>query len=447
MPTRRLEKCGVQRSCCSAASRSRRVLLQLKRPPSGSAIFPTSRTCRPWSRITFAGKGKGWFEERLGPGVKIEWYRLQRRPERHGGDLRQFDRPDLCRPQSGAQRLCQIARGRGPHRRRRRQRRRGAGGAGRMPPLRQACRFPRQENRARRSSATRRTWRRAPGLSAGGLQHHPDRRRRAGGADQPIPISSPCSRAKQLDAVWTVEPWVSRLELGGAAARCWSRRRTPSRPCWCRSVEFLRKQPRRWCAKRFVAAHRELTEWIKAEPGRGAAPGPRRAAGRDPDSTCRPELVARAWSRIDHHRRRRRARRSKRFVTSAQHGRLSARRARSVRPDRGSLDAEAARPDFVVGTPAKLPRRRASEVVHIAAAARARAGRRVPRGRRGRVRLPRRAERLRQVHAARHHRRPRPCRTRAACSPTASRSQGPGGSGWSCSRNRRCFPGSTCSAT
>ena len=35
-------------------------------------------------------QGKGWFEQRLGPGVKIEWFVYNAGPERDGGDLRQL---------------------------------------------------------------------------------------------------------------------------------------------------------------------------------------------------------------------------------------------------------------------------------------------------------------------------------------------------------------------
>ena len=57
---------------------------------------------------------------------------LQCRAERDGGDLRQRDRHDLCRPEPGDQRLCPLARRRGPRRRRRGERRLGARRAGRQ---------------------------------------------------------------------------------------------------------------------------------------------------------------------------------------------------------------------------------------------------------------------------------------------------------------------------
>ena len=48
-------------------------------------------------------QGKGWFEERLGSNVEIQWFTLQRGTIGDGGDLRRFDRPDLCRAESGAE--------------------------------------------------------------------------------------------------------------------------------------------------------------------------------------------------------------------------------------------------------------------------------------------------------------------------------------------------------
>ena len=80
------------------------------------------------------------------------------------------------------------------------------------------------------------------------------------------------------------------------------------------SAGFLAKN--RDLAKRFVAAHRELTEWIRKNPEEA-----QRLAREELQASFRvdmsPELVARAWSRmVDHADTTRAAFQS--FVTSAQ---------------------------------------------------------------------------------------------------------------------------------
>jgi NitT/TauT family transport system substrate-binding protein len=97
-------------------------------------------------------------------------------------------------------------------------------------------------------------------LTAGGL-----RVTVTGGDAQVIPTANPDQlslfKTRQLDGVWTVEPWVSRLETeaGGVVLVEESDAITT---VVVSSARFLHE--RRDLARRFVAAHRELTEWIKA---------------------------------------------------------------------------------------------------------------------------------------------------------------------------------------
>jgi NitT/TauT family transport system substrate-binding protein len=70
-------------------------------------------------------------------------------------------------------------------------------------------------------------------LIAGGL-----RVTQTGGDAQVLPTANPDQlslfQRRQLDAVWTVEPWVSRLEAE-AGGRVWWRSARRSRPCWSRA--------------------------------------------------------------------------------------------------------------------------------------------------------------------------------------------------------------------
>jgi NitT/TauT family transport system substrate-binding protein len=78
-------------------------------------------------------------------------------------------------------------------------------------------------------------------------------------------------RRGTIDAVWTIEPWVSRLVLEAGAkvyfeeSAVWPE--TDGRYVTTHlvsSVAFLEQQPA--LLKKFLAAHVELTEWIRANP-------------------------------------------------------------------------------------------------------------------------------------------------------------------------------------
>jgi NitT/TauT family transport system substrate-binding protein len=130
-------------------------------------------------------------------------------------------------------------------------------------------------------------------LVAGGL-----RITQTGGDAQVVPTSNPDQLAlfqsKQLDAVWTVEPWVSRLEAE-AGGRVLVEEKDAITTVLTSSAAFLTQN--RDLARRFVAAHRELTDWIRQNPEEA-----QRLAREELKTTFRvemsPELVARSWSRM-----------------------------------------------------------------------------------------------------------------------------------------------------
>ncbi|MFL5204636.1 MAG: ABC transporter substrate-binding protein, partial [Microvirga sp.] len=130
-------------------------------------------------------------------------------------------------------------------------------------------------------------------LVAGGL-----RITQTGGDAHVVPTSNPDQlslfQSKQLDAVWTVEPWVSRLE-SEAGGKVLVEEKDAITTILVSSAGFLEKN--RDLAKRFVAAHRELTDWIQKNPDEA-----QRMAREELQASFRldmsPELVARAWSRM-----------------------------------------------------------------------------------------------------------------------------------------------------
>jgi NitT/TauT family transport system substrate-binding protein len=72
----------------------------------------------------------------------------------------------------------------------------------------------------------------------------------------------------ELDAAWTVEPWTTRLELEAGAQILVDDRET-NVTLLASSAAFVKDQPE--LAKKLVAAHRELTQWIKAHPAEAKA--------------------------------------------------------------------------------------------------------------------------------------------------------------------------------
>lgn len=88
-----------------------------------------------------------------------------------------------------------------------------------------------------------------------------------GGEASVLPTQNPDQLAlfikRDIDAVWTVEPWVSRLELE-AGGKIFVEDKGTFATILASSVAFVKDRPE--LAKKLVAAHEELTEWIQKNP-------------------------------------------------------------------------------------------------------------------------------------------------------------------------------------
>ncbi len=88
-----------------------------------------------------------------------------------------------------------------------------------------------------------------------------------GGDATVVPTENPNQLAllqqKRIDAVWTAEPWVTRLELE-AGAKIFHQDTETNVTLLAASAAFVKDQPD--LAAKLVAAHRELTVWIKEHP-------------------------------------------------------------------------------------------------------------------------------------------------------------------------------------
>ncbi|RFC43295.1 MAG: NitT/TauT family transport system substrate-binding protein [Verrucomicrobia bacterium] len=78
----------------------------------------------------------------------------------------------------------------------------------------------------------------------------------------------PLFQKGELDAAWTVEPWVTRLQLEAGAKTLLEDRET-NITLLTSSASFVDHQPD--LAKKLIAAHLELTQWINEHPAEAKA--------------------------------------------------------------------------------------------------------------------------------------------------------------------------------
>jgi NitT/TauT family transport system substrate-binding protein len=253
--------------------------------------FPNITHVQALVARAFERQGRNWLGERLGPGVKIEWYTYNAGPSAMEAIFANSLDLTYVGPNPA---LNAYARSRGAEVR-------VIGGAVNGgsalvvqgdSPLSKPTDFKGKRIATPQFGNTQdvaaRAW-----LVAGGL-----RITQTGGDAHVVPTSNPDQlslfQSKQLDAVWTVEPWVSRLE-SEAGGKVLVEEKDAITTILVSSAGFLEKN--RDLAKRFVAAHRELTDWIQKNPDEA-----QRMAREELQASFRldmsPELVARAWSRM-----------------------------------------------------------------------------------------------------------------------------------------------------
>ena len=235
--------------------------------------------------------GRGWFEQRLGPDVKIEWYIYNAGPSAMEAIL--ADSIDLtyvgpspalnAYTKSNGEEIRIVAAA-------------AAGGAALVVQadsgLKQPSDFRGKTIATPQLGNTQdiaaRAW-----LANGGLKIT-----QTGGDAFIIPTPNPDQLAlfknKKLDAVWTVEPWVSRLERD-AGGKVLVEQSNESITVLVSSVKFLKTK--RDLAARFIRAHRELTDWIVSHPEE-AKQMVRQELAAETKADVSPELIAQSWKRI-----------------------------------------------------------------------------------------------------------------------------------------------------
>ena len=235
--------------------------------------------------------GRGWFEQRLGPDVKIEWYVYNAGPSAMEAIL--ADSIDLtyvgpspalnAYTKSNGEEIRIVAAA-------------AAGGAALVVQpdagLKEPAHFRGKKIATPQLGNTQdiacRAW-----LSNGGLKIT-----QTGGDAFIIPTPNPDQltlfKNKKLDAVWTVEPWVSRLERD-AGGKVLVEQSKDSITVLVSGVKFLKRKHD--LAAKFVRAHRELTDWILSHPDE-AKQMVRQELAAETKADVSPDLIAQAWKRI-----------------------------------------------------------------------------------------------------------------------------------------------------
>jgi NitT/TauT family transport system substrate-binding protein len=253
--------------------------------------FPNVTHVQALVARSFERQGKSWFAEQLGPGVRIEWYSYNAGPSAMEAIFANSLDLTYVGPNPA---INAYARSRGEEVRVIAGAVNGGSALVVQPEggLSKASDFRSKRIATPQFGNTQdvaaRAW-----LVAGGL-----RITQTGGDAQVLPTANPDQLAlfqnKQLDAVWTVEPWVSRLELEAGGKILVEEKETVT-TVLVSSARFLNQN--RDLVRRFAAAHRELTDWIRQHPEEA-----QRMIREELLASFRaemsPELLARAWARM-----------------------------------------------------------------------------------------------------------------------------------------------------
>ena len=236
-------------------------------------------------------QGKGWFEERLGPNVEIQWFTYNAGPSAMEAIF------------AGSLDLTYV--GQGPalnaHFKSEGEEIRILGGAANAgaallvkpdSPIKVPAEFRGKKIATPQLANTQdiscRAWLKAQGFKV----------TQTGGDVMVVPTANPDQlgllQSGGVDAVWTVEPWVTRLERE-AKAKIFLEDTNVITTWLASSVKFLKDH--RDLARKVVAANQELTDWIQAHPDE-AQKLLISELKEETKTDFAPDMVAQAWKRI-----------------------------------------------------------------------------------------------------------------------------------------------------
>jgi len=284
MKTISLLACSIRLAFAGCNKVSENVVLRV-------GHFPNITHAQALVAHNLSRQGKGWFEERLDPGMKISWFVYNAGPSAMEAIFAQSIDLTYVGPgpalnaftKSNGAEIRLIA---------------GAanGGAALVVQPDQNLKTP-ADFRGKKIATPQlgntqdiscRAW-----LTAGGLKIT-----QLGGDAQVLPTQNPDQLAlfqqKRIDAVWTIEPWVSRLERE-SGGRILVDEHDVATTILVSSVKYLGEH--RDVAKKFAQAHAELTEWMVRNPDE-AQKLVRAELLEETKSDMAPDLIAQSWKRI-----------------------------------------------------------------------------------------------------------------------------------------------------
>jgi len=253
--------------------------------------FPNITHAQALVAHNLSRQGKGWFEERLGAGTKIEWFVYNAGPSAMEAifagsiDLTYVGPGPALNAYTKANgtevRLIAGA---------------ANGGAALVVQPDQNLKTP-ADFRGKKIATPQlgntqdiscRAW-----LTSGGLKIT-----QLGGDAQVLPTQNPDQLAlfqqKRIDAVWTVEPWVSRIERE-SGGKILVDEKDVATTVLVSSVKYLGEH--RDLARKFTQAHAELTEWMAKNPDE-AQKLVRAELLAETKSDMAPDLISQSWKRI-----------------------------------------------------------------------------------------------------------------------------------------------------
>jgi NitT/TauT family transport system substrate-binding protein len=236
-------------------------------------------------------QGKGWFEQRLGPNVEIQWFTYNAGPSAMEAifagslDLTYVGQGPALNAhfKSNGDEIRVLA---------------GAANGGAAlavksdSPIKTAADFRGKKIATPQLGNTQdiscRAWLKAQGFKV----------TQTGGDVTVLPTNNPDQLALLqkggVDAVWTVEPWVTRLERE-AKARVFLEDKDIITTWLVSSSKFLNGQ--RELAKKIAAANAELTDWMQQNPDEAQKLLIEELKA-ETRTTFAPDAVAQAWKRI-----------------------------------------------------------------------------------------------------------------------------------------------------
>jgi sulfonate transport system substrate-binding protein len=238
-----------------------------------------------------SGKGKGWFEERLGPDVKIQWFVYNAGPSAteaifaNSIDLTYIGpSPALnAYAKSSGDEVRIIA---------------GAANGGAALVVQPDGRIKVPADFRGKKVATPQLGNTQDVACRSWLAQQGFKVTQLGGDVFVVPTANPDQlnlfKQGDVDAVWTVEPWVSRLEME-SGAKVFLEQKDTITTVLVSSARFLHDH--RDLAKKFAQVHAELTDWIQKNPEE-AQKILREELAAETTRAMSADLVVKSWKRL-----------------------------------------------------------------------------------------------------------------------------------------------------